>query len=266
MIRLITTILLALGITGVVWKMPIEGFRWLVLAAVGVGLREFGRLVLKDHWLERGFQLFFGLIVAALLLFHQDLILVLLTLITALFAFFLLVFRQTEPLAEAVHRLGLMMLGILYLSMTLPFWAWIEAMPSGRIWVALALIPACLTDTFAFLVGKVFGRHKFAPVISPNKTWEGFFGALAGSLTGVWIVRHWLLPELAWIHGIAIAVGLWWIAPLGDLAESLIKRSVGAKDAGHMIPGHGGALDRLDALVFAAPFVYGYAKYIIQAW
>ena len=266
MIRLITTIILAIGIVSGVWASSVSSFQWGVWVVTGLGLWEFGRLVLKPHIYERTVQWILGMALCGALLWRQNLELVLLVAIFGMFISFLLVMWRADPLAEAVHRLGLILLGIFYLSVTLPFWAWLKNFPAGAPWVFLALFPACLTDTFAFLVGNSIGKKKFAPRLSPNKTWEGFFGALLGAVAGTWVVKQWFLPELAWRHWVTLSAGLWLIASLGDLAESLIKRSVGAKDASRLIPGHGGVLDRLDALIFAAPFVYGYAKFVMHAW
>ena len=263
MMRFISTIILAVLMILGVWKLSIFSFQVLIWIFVAVGLWEFGRLVLKGRLYERGVQWMMGVFFAGLLLWHRDLELVLLALALSVFISFLMVMWKTDPLEEAVHRLSLILVGVLYLSATLPFWSWLKEFPEGYRWVFLALLPACLTDTFAFLVGKTIGKHKFAPLVSPNKSWEGFAGALFGAFIGTILAKYLLLPALPWIHVAGISLGLWIVAPLGDLAESLIKRSVHVKDASHLIPGHGGALDRLDALIFAAPFVYGYCKYIM---
>lgn len=266
MMRFITTIILA---SLVLWGIPnleLFPFQIVIWLMTGIALTEFGKMVLKNFPYARATQLVFGLAFTALMLWHRDLEITLLALCFFTFAGFLIVMRFTEPLNESIHRLGLILLGILYLALPLPFWAWLKEFPGSYEWVFLALFPACLTDTFAYLVGKSIGRHKFAPVLSPNKTWEGYAGALLGGLVGAAIVKIWFLPQIGWTHVFGIGIGLWIISPLGDLMESLVKRSVGVKDASQLIPGHGGILDRLDALIFAAPFVYAYSKYVILSW
>ena len=112
------------------------------------------------------------------------------------------------------------------------------------------------SDTFAYFIGKFFGKHKMAPNISPKKTWEGFAGGVVLTLVAGFFVEQYF-PEL---RGNWIAVGFLVsiFAPLGDLVESQLKRTFGAKDSGNIIPGHGGILDRLDSFIICVPVVYLY--------
>jgi phosphatidate cytidylyltransferase len=129
-------------------------------------------------------------------------------------------------------------------------------MQPGVAWIYYVCAITWLQDTSAYFVGRQFGRHKLAPILSPKKTWEGAVGGMLGAiLTG--IVCVWLLglpitlPQGALLGAVGGIVG-----PLGDLSESLIKRQVGLKDAGTLIPGHGGILDRADSLLFTVPILY----------
>jgi phosphatidate cytidylyltransferase len=112
-----------------------------------------------------------------------------------------------------------------------------------------------VNDTFAYLSGRTFGKHKMAPLVSPKKTWEGFAGgAIAAALVGVY-----LLPKVTlWDSSLSVAIALICVVAgtLGDLFESYLKRKAGVKDSGTLMPGHGGILDRLDSVIFAAPAVY----------
>ena len=128
----------------------------------------------------------------------------------------------------------------------------------------LLLFPACLTDTFGFLVGKSIGKRKLAPHVSPNKTWAGFFGGLFGGVFGAGLAYKLFFPQgtLPPSSLVGLGLGIAVLAIFGDLFESLIKRSAGVKDSGTLIPGHGGALDRLDALIFVAPAFYLWVKYL----
>lgn len=112
-------------------------------------------------------------------------------------------------------------------------------------------------DTVAYYIGRRFGRHKLAPIVSPNKSWEGAIASLIGSLIFGLIYLGYLLPELAlWkVAGIAMAGNI--AGQLGDLAESAVKRGAGVKDSGNLLPGHGGLLDRVDSSLFALPVAYG---------
>jgi len=112
------------------------------------------------------------------------------------------------------------------------------------------------SDTFAYLVGKFFGKHKMAPKISPKKTWEGYIGGVVLTLVLSYFVEQYQ-PQLRgnWmVVGFLIAA----FAPLGDLVESQLKRNFGVKDSGNIIPGHGGVLDRLDSFLICVPVVYLY--------
>jgi phosphatidate cytidylyltransferase len=124
--------------------------------------------------------------------------------------------------------------------------------------VLIVLIVAWLADSGAYFAGRFLGKARLYEAVSPKKTWAGAWGGLAGSLVGVvalqLISAHWL----TWLDVVLLAIPGGILGQLGDLTESLIKRSVGVKDSGGLLPGHGGILDRIDAVLFIAPYVYGY--------
>jgi phosphatidate cytidylyltransferase len=127
----------------------------------------------------------------------------------------------------------------------------------GVAWVILAFVVTWANDTAAYFAGHAFGRHRLYERISPKKTWEGFAGGAVGSVVGALATRWLLLPdELSLAAAIVIGLGGAALGPLGDLAESMIKRAAGVKDSGRIIPGHGGLLDRIDALLFVAPWIH----------
>jgi len=125
----------------------------------------------------------------------------------------------------------------------------------GRWWVLLLAAGTFLGDTAAYAFGRLLGRRKLAPAISPNKTWAGAVGGLCGTMTAVLVARLTVLPQLAWYDIALLGVPLSVFCQVGDLAESFLKRAFGVKDSGSIIPGHGGILDRCDALMFGAPVV-----------
>jgi len=132
---------------------------------------------------------------------------------------------------------------------------------AGRDWLYLVLFATFGSDTSAYFIGKAFGKHKLAPGISPGKTWEG---AVAGVIGGVIICLLFMLDTplqlpLGYGHAVILGVLISVFGQIGDLVESLLKRSFGAKDSGSIMPGHGGILDRLDSLLFAGAVVYGYS-------
>lgn len=109
-------------------------------------------------------------------------------------------------------------------------------------------------DTGAYFAGRVFGKHKLYELISPKKTVEGALGGLASSALGGWLTATWLLP-MPVAHGVGLGLACGAVGQVGDLVESLFKRATGTKDSGQLLPGHGGLLDRLDGVLFAAPVV-----------
>jgi len=127
--------------------------------------------------------------------------------------------------------------------------------------VAFVLITA-LDDIGAYFVGTRFGKHKIAPSISPAKSWEGFFGGMVTALLGGMAFGA-VVDGLGVLDGLAIGGMCGLLAPVGDLIESMAKREIGIKDSGRLLPGHGGFLDRLDAIIFCAPAVYVYIRLVV---
>ena len=138
----------------------------------------------------------------------------------------------------------------------------ILTLSSGLNLLLAHVLVTALDDIGAYFAGTRFGRTKMAPSISPSKSWEGFAGgfvlALAGGATAGLIIN-----DLGLAHGLAIGAINGLLAPVGDLAESMAKRELGIKDSGRLLPGHGGFLDRLDAIAFTAPAVLGYLRAVV---
>lgn len=161
-----------------------------------------------------------------------------------------LVLLSRVPLAETLNALGILGFGVLYFAVPISTFHYLKVADPWL--VLLLMLIVFLGDTAAYYVGSAIGRHRMAPVISPKKSWEG---AAAGFLTavvaaGIWSV--WRLDRLDFaLLGVAAVTAA--AAQIGDLVESMIKRGSGVKDSGHILPGHGGILDRIDAILFAAP-------------
>lgn len=152
---------------------------------------------------------------------------------------------------------GLTFLAALYVGFLGSHFVALRAMDNGFWWLALGVATVWISDTGAYLVGRLWGSRRMAPHISPRKTWEGAVAGLLAALAAG-LLLSWP-AGVATVHGLAIGAIVGVVSPLGDLAISVIKRQVGVKDSSNLIPGHGGMLDRLDSLLFAAPLVYYYA-------
>jgi phosphatidate cytidylyltransferase len=164
-------------------------------------------------------------------------------------------------LGSVAARLAFTTTGIVYAGIAFSMLAFIKRDfgPSGPPFLILVLATAWLSDTGGYFAGKAFGKRKLYPTISPNKTWAGAIGGVLGSVVGAIVIKLWLMPPwVTWVDVMLVAVPGSILGQLGDLAESMIKRSVGVKDSGQILPGHGGILDRVDAVLFIAPYVYLY--------
>jgi phosphatidate cytidylyltransferase len=132
---------------------------------------------------------------------------------------------------------------------------WLSRPHVGTLQVVIILMLVVANDTFGYLIGAFFGKHPMAPKISPKKSWEGFGGSVGGAVLVAVPAAIFLLGQSWWI-GLVLAVGLVAAATAGDLAESMVKRELGVKDMSSILPGHGGVMDRLDSILFAAPTAF----------
>jgi phosphatidate cytidylyltransferase len=132
----------------------------------------------------------------------------------------------------------------------------------GTFLLIATVLSIALGDICAYFVGSRFGQHKIAPSVSPNKSWEGFIAGMVGSIAGGALFAG-LLHDLSLPAGLGIGAIVAFLAPAGDLVESLAKRELGIKDSGRILPGHGGFLDRLDAILFCSPVVYVFLRTIV---
>ncbi len=147
---------------------------------------------------------------------------------------------------------------------TQPVYQYLIKMPSqqeGLWYLVLLFFCVLFTDTGCYYFGTKYGRHKIAPIISPNKTIEGAIGGSLCAIIGAIAIGHFI--HIDWYHGLIIGILIATFAQIGDLCESLIKRDAGVKDSGNTLPGHGGFLDRTDSYVFTLPILYYYFQYFV---
>ena len=162
-----------------------------------------------------------------------------------------------RPLVEALPAAGISASGLLLVAFPLTFAIRLHAvMPDGRELLLFALVIVWVGDTAAYFVGRSIGKHALAPKLSPKKTWEGTIASFIAALLVAGVFSRWLNVPLPHLLGMAAAGNI--AGQAGDLLESAYKRSAGVKDSGTLLPGHGGVLDRIDALILAIPVVWYY--------
>ena len=156
-----------------------------------------------------------------------------------------------------------MVAGAFYVGWMLSYWLNLRGLEGGRNWVYLGMFTTFANDTGAYFIGRAIGRHKLAPAISAAKTWEGAIGGLMSAIVAAVVIaiilpltfQYWEIMLL----GLLVSI----FAQLGDLVESLLKRNMGVKESGKLLPGHGGVLDRFDSLIFVGPVVYYYLTWVL---
>ncbi|MFC1893036.1 phosphatidate cytidylyltransferase [Chloroflexota bacterium] len=158
--------------------------------------------------------------------------------------------------------------GILYIGWLLSYLIALRGLDDGRNWVFFTLFVTFGSDIAAFLVGRAAGKHRLAPQISPAKTWEGAIAGISGAII---VSLLFLLPTplglpLTYGRAILLGIAVSISGQIGDLLESLLKRNMGVKDSGKLMPGHGGALDRIDSIVLAGVVVYYYVLLYNSGW
>ena len=168
-----------------------------------------------------------------------------------LISLFISLFKTQNPGASWAWTLA----GIIYVGVLLSYFVSLRNLPNGFTWLTFSVLTTWVSDSAAYFIGRKFGRHLLWEKHSPKKTWEGaiggvFVGTIAGTIISLWFL------QIPWTTAIILSCAVCLVAPFGDLAESMLKREAGVKDSSHLIPGHGGVLDRIDSLLFVIPIVY----------
>jgi len=172
--------------------------------------------------------------------------------------------RRGDPASMLQSTLGTVF-PVLLVGLGLAFVAGLRSMPGedGEDLLMLLFLCVFLADIAAFYVGSTIGKRRLAPLLSPKKSWEGALAGVTGSMVGALVAQAWFYQRLTLIHALIIGALLGAAAILGDLAESMLKRSAGVKDSSKLVPGHGGMLDRTDSLLFAGPLLFYYYRWFL---
>lgn len=237
-------------------------FLVLALALVGFSLYEYlGLVIPEEDWKGRWPVVLVGL-VFPLSAQGGESYLVLGLVVVTISNFIFHLFGRGE-LQAIMARIGKTSFGLLYVGFLLSHLVLLRNLTSGLAWSFFLLSVIFMGDTGAYYVGKAFGRHGLYRKVSPGKTVEGAIAGFAGSLVGGLVFWSFFIRPFSFIHCAILALGMGALGQAGDLCESLIKRSAGVKDSGSILPGHGGILDRIDGLFFAAPFLYHYVALVL---
>ena len=250
---------------------PWPWFTLLITAAALAGAYEFYRIANFDR---REPLLYLGLLWTFALVLtphytNPDLLPAVIT-GTMLISLICLLLRRSRE--KAFPDWAWTIVGALYIGWMLSYWLNLRGLEDGRNWVYLAMLTTFANDTSAYFIGRARGRHKLAPAISPAKTWEGAIGGLICAMLAA-IVIAMVLRLISLKLGPTFVFEYWQIillgflvslfAQLGDLVESLLKRNMGVKESGNLLPGHGGILDRFDSLIFVGAVVYYYVVWVL---
>jgi phosphatidate cytidylyltransferase len=257
-VRLGTAAIGAAVVIPLLFFIPPPGFFLLVLFAAGACAWELGAMAAPMDLFPRVVSVAGAASASMAIYFRADRPIVLLAvLVVATIAQGVALLARPKPIETVATRFAVGIAAPVYAGCLLPFVALLHRPPLGARWVILALVAAWFADSGAYFTGRAFGKTKLAPDISPGKTVEGAIGGLVTAALGCVGVHFLLLPRAVPLTD-AVVVGVLGgvLGPVGDLVESLLKRGFGVKDSGRLLPGHGGMLDRVDALMFVAPAAY----------
>lgn len=247
---------------GLVRYGPPAAFFGLVTVAASLALVEFYRLHFRDARAALETWLGVGLLTLLLISLQWPALVatptVCMIVVAAVLTSRLL---SSRGLQDGLTDSAVLAFGVLYLGLTLGALLMTRTLPEGEFLVFFVFLVTWAGDTGAYYAGMSLGRRKLAPVVSPNKTVEGLVGGLLLALAVAFLARAWFLPSFSPLDCLVTGLLLTAAGVLGDLTESALKRSAGVKDSGGLIPAHGGMLDRLDSLLFAAPAFYYYLTF-----
>jgi len=243
----------------VIWRLSPPYFTALVLTAVAAGQYEFYRMA-RVRGINPNAVL--GSVIGALVVLesYQPLIFGMGKIYLTVGLLLIMIVRlfSPRPVGGAVEDISATFMGIFYVAMLFSFQIAIRMGTDGRHWLVFLYFVIWASDIGAYSIGIPFGKHRLYEKISPKKSIEGLIGALVASAGMALLCRIWFMPPLGLWETVMLGLVLAGVGTLGDLTESLLKRAAGVKDSGNLIPGHGGILDRMDSMMFAAPVLYYY--------
>ncbi|MBI3355784.1 MAG: phosphatidate cytidylyltransferase [Nitrospirae bacterium] len=259
--RVHTAVLLVPALYAVIRYLPPWALTLLLIAGGSIALMELYRISFQSY--PNRVLIGVGLVTFALIVVQHYLSLGLMDLlIVSTLALLLAMLFSSTPIEHRLKDSTVALFGVLYLGLTLSTLVSTRALPAGEWFVLFVALVTWAADTGAYYAGTLWGKHLVAPSVSPKKTVEGLLGGMALAVGCAFLAHAWFLPQLSKLDMLILGILLTGSGLLGDLCESAIKRSVGVKDSGGILPGHGGMLDRLDSLLFTAPTFYYYVTWV----
>ncbi len=264
-VRLATALVAAPLILGLRYRGPAWGFYLLVLPAALVGASElFAMTHARDRFAQViGVALTAGVSLSIYLLGADPRVPMTVVAVASVLGP-LLTLARLGDISTAALRATAMGVGPLFVGVPMTLLAMLrrDTGPDGASYVLMTLMFAWFSDTGGYFAGRYFGKRKLYEAVSPKKTIEGAIGGLIAAAFGACLAHFWFLRSIPLWHALPLSLVAAALGQAGDLGESLIKRSVGVKDSGHIVPGHGGILDRVDALLMTSTVVYLYTIWL----
>ncbi|MHB8139465.1 MAG: phosphatidate cytidylyltransferase [Smithellaceae bacterium] len=261
--RWMTGIVLAVVLLLIIFLGSLELFTAAITLIIFVGIWEYNGIVFGPGFLkEKAESLILAVLIPVVVLFGNAQLLVALLAFAVMVVFIVFLWKVNETNFD-VSSVAKVIFGMLYIPLLASHFIMLRKLDSGTSWILFVLVIGIVGDTVALYVGKSLGKRKLIELVSPGKTLEGTIGLILGGTIAASLFGYFLFPDIAVVHFLILGLVGSIIGQLGDLCESVIKRNYGKKDASSLLPGHGGLMDRMDSLIFLAPFVYYYRIFVI---
>ncbi|MDD4240453.1 MAG: phosphatidate cytidylyltransferase [Smithellaceae bacterium] len=261
--RWLTGLVLAVILLAIIFFGSVEILAAVIALAIVVAVWEYNSIVFGKGFLKEKIEsmIFAALIPAVALAGSAEMMIAFLAFATMV-VFMVFLWRVDESTFDLSSVLKVVF-GMVYLPLLTSHFILLRKLEGGASWILLVLVIGIVGDTVAMYVGRALGKRKLIVLVSPGKTVEGTIGLILGATLAACAFGFFIFPEIALGHFFVLGFVGSIIGQLGDLSESVIKRNFGRKDASTLLPGHGGLMDRLDCLIFVAPFVYYYRIFVI---
>lgn len=262
--RWVTGVPLAVAILLIILLGSVELLTIVITGIAVIGILEYNKIVFGPGFQKEKIEsVFFALLIPPVVLLGNPSLLTAVLVFAFIIVFIAFLWKVTESSFE-IASVAKVIFGIVYIPLLTSHFILLRKLDEGIYWIFLVLVIAIIGDTVALYVGKSLGKRKLIALVSPGKTVEGTLGLIVGATISACVFGYFLIPDVSLYHFLILGFTGGIIGQLGDLCESAIKRNYGLKDASSLLPGHGGMLDRLDSLIFIAPYIYYYKIFVVD--